>query len=473
MKLQREKTIPKKPRFDYVTQKAYDFLLEYGYNRFPINPFKVLEDLSDYVICLPWSEAKKVLKTKDPFHLKEIGAEARTMQFRNDDKYYVVYDDVTAKSEHRITWTIMHEVGHIILGHLTEFKETALDRGGLTNEKYGVLEKEAHYFAAEVLMPTSLLKFFTNITIDEISLLFGVSEEAATKKYNRVFKTSYMPTSPYDYKLLRNFFDFLDNEIDKTIYKSVYRLWGMPTNPKYASLYRKCPNCYTYILDADAVYCTYCGSKIEQKIKYKNIFEKMRKQSEFNKKEGFSHPTLPYTEVKSHNGVVRQRVQYCPTCLNNKFGDEASFCTICGQPLYSICTNCETTLDINECFCPKCGSESEFHKYYMEAEKRIKKVKDCTSQEQYSEDWLEYPYWGYVRFKIITSANRNVSNDLKAALLYSNAYIDDEDTFIIFTDTAQAASLIYKYKKVVLDFIRDTDNIDYNKMEVYVTDDVR
>lgn len=166
-------------------------------------------------------------------------------------------------------------------------------------------------------------------------------------------------------------------------------------------------------------------------------------------------------------------MQHCPTCLNSKFVNDASYCIICGQPLYSICTNCETTLDINECFCPKCGSESEFHKYYKEAEKRLENIKDCTSQGQYSEDWLEYPYWRYVRFKIITIANRNVSNDLKAALLYSNVYIDDVYNFIIFTDTAQVASLIYKHRKVVLDIIRGTDNIDYNKMEVYVTDDVR
>ena len=473
MKSQREKTIPKKPRFGYVTKIAYDFLLELGYNKFPIEPFKVFEDLSEYVTCLPWSEARNTLKSKDPFHLKELHAEARTIRSRNEGKYYIVFDDVEVNSDNRIRWTIMHEIGHIVLGHLTDFGETALDRGGLTKKKYGVLEIEAHYFAAEVLMPTSLLKFFSDITVDEISLLFGVSDDAATRKYKRVFKATYMPDSPYDDKLIRNFFDFLDNDVDKTIYKNIYRQRGMPVNSKYVSLCRKCPDCYTYISDTNAVYCYYCGSEIDPKIKYNNVFDKMRKQCTFNQIEGFSHPTLPYAEIKSYNGESHQRVKYCPTCLNNKFSDDASYCSICGQPLYSVCTICETTLDINECFCPKCGAESDFHKYYKEAEKRIKRIKDCTSQVQYSEDWLEYPYWGYVRFRIIANENRKVSNDLKAALLYSNAYIDDEDNVIIFTDTAQAASLIYLYRNIVFDFIRRSDNIDYNKMEVYVTNDVR
>ncbi len=190
MKSQRENRIPINPRFSYVTEKAYDFLLEYGYNRFPISPFQVLEDLSDFVTCLPWSEAKKILKSSDPFHLRETNAEARTIRPRSDGKNYIVYDDVQVNSDARIAWTIMHEIGHIILGHLTDFGETALDRGGLTEKKYGVLEVEAHYFAAEFLMPTALLKFFSEITVDEMVLLFGVSEEAAKKKHKRVFQAT-------------------------------------------------------------------------------------------------------------------------------------------------------------------------------------------------------------------------------------------------------------------------------------------
>lgn len=52
MSMQRGKKIPNEPRFNFVTETAYDFLLEYGYDRFPISPFKVLEDLSDHVVCL-------------------------------------------------------------------------------------------------------------------------------------------------------------------------------------------------------------------------------------------------------------------------------------------------------------------------------------------------------------------------------------------------------------------------------------
>lgn len=68
----------------------------------------------------------------------------------------------------------MHEIGHIVLGHLTDFGETALDRGGLTQKKYGVLEVEAHYFAAEFLMPTALLKYFSDISIEDSTIVWCV-----------------------------------------------------------------------------------------------------------------------------------------------------------------------------------------------------------------------------------------------------------------------------------------------------------
>lgn len=467
MKLQRESKIPTKPRFNFVTEKAYDFLLEYGYNRFPISPFKVLEDLSDYVVCLPWSEAKKTLKSSDPFHLRETKAEARTIRPRADGKHYIVYDDVEVNSDVRIAWTIMHEIGHIVLGHLTDFGETALDRGGLTKEKYGVLEVEAHYFAAEFLMPTALLKFFSDITIEEIELLFGVSEEAAKKKHKRVFDTSYMPHSSYDEQLIRNFFDFLDNDIEGTIYRNIYGTWGIPNKSKHVPFCRKCPDCFTYIADRSAVYCPHCGAEIDKKKAYSNMFARLSEQQKFAKLPGFSHPQLPCVETELADGQKVQRVKFCPKCLSHDVNNDAAFCKICGSPLYNVCVNCGKSLGANECFCPECGVESAFRELYSAVEERLCKIKDCSSQSQFSEDWLVYPYWGYVKMRLSSNSGK-VNDDLKTALLYSMAYIDDDDTFVVYADSLPAAAVIFDNQKAVLNFVRRTDNINYTRMEVYI-----
>ncbi|HHV13960.1 MAG TPA: ImmA/IrrE family metallo-endopeptidase [Clostridiales bacterium] len=467
MSTQRENRIPTEPRFNFVTEKAYSFILEYGYNRFPIYPFKVLEDLSDYVVCLPWSEAKKILKSSDPFHLRETKAEARTIRPRADGKYYIVYDDVEVNSDARIAWTIMHEIGHIVLGHLTDFGETALDRGGLTQKKYGVLEVEAHYFAAEFLMPTALLKYFSDISIEEIALLFGVSEEAAKKKHKRVFDTSYMPRSSYDELLIRNFFDFLDNDIDGTIYRNIYGTWGIPNKSKYVTLCRKCPDCLTYIADRNAVYCFYCGADIEKKKAYSNMFARLSEQQKFAKVPGVSRPQLPYIEVELIAGQKSQRVKFCPNCLSHDVNNGAVYCKICGSPLYNVCSNCGKSLSVNECFCVECGTESAISKLYCASEERLNKIKDCSSQPQFSEEWFVYPYWGYVRMRL--SSNREEANDdLKTALLYSMAYVGDDDAFIVYADTLSASAVIFDNQGTILDFIRRVDNVDYTRMEVYI-----
>jgi len=426
-----------------------------------------VEDLADLVVCLPWSEAKKTLKSSDPFHLRETKAEARTIRTRADGKYYIVYDDVEVNSDARIAWTIMHEIGHIVLGHLTDFGETALDRGGLTKEKYGVLEVEAHYFAAEFLMPTALLKCFSDITVEEIELLFGVSEEAAKKKYKRVFSTSYMPHSSYDELLIRNFYNFIENDIDGTIYKNIYGTWGMAYKTKYIPFCRKCPECCTYIPDRAAVYCPHCGSEIDKKKAYPNMLARLSEQQKLAKLPGFSHPSLPYVEVELASGDKVQRVKFCPICLSHDVGNDATYCKICGEPLFNVCRSCGKSLGVNERFCPECGAESAFHELYAAAEKRLCNIKDCSSQSLFSEEWFAYPYWGYVKMRLSPNGGR-VNDDLMTALLYSMAYVNDDDVFIVYADSLSAAAVIFDNQKAVLDFVRQADNVNYTRMEVYV-----
>lgn len=472
MNLPRENKIPSEPRFNYVTEKAYAFLLEQGYNRFPISPFKVLEDLSEYIVCLPWSEAKDILHSDDPFHLNHLKAEARTIRHRENGIYYIVYDDVNVNLEARITWTIMHEIGHVILGHLTDFGETALDRGGLTDEKYGVLEKEAHYFAAEFLMPTALLKFFPDITVEEIALLFGVSEDAATRKYKRVFKTSYLPDSKYDKRLVRNFYDFLTSGAEETIYKNIYGPWGLANKAKYVSVCRKCPSCYTYIGDASAIFCHYCGATINQKQTFKNMFERLQAQQAFTKLPGYSRPSIPYIDWDDKDGARIHRVRYCPNCLNSSFSDGARFCRVCGQPLYSFCQQCNTPLELWDCFCPHCGTESSFISSYKIAESRLKKVNDCSGYDFYSDNWIRYPYWGYARMRFM--GERSFFNeDLKSALLYSSAFLDDNDRIFIITDSIHAAASIRDHQPIILDLLRKLDNFQYADLEVCLANDLQ
>jgi Zn-dependent peptidase ImmA (M78 family) len=85
------------------------------------------------------------------------------------------------ESPQRQNFTIAHELGHYLLGHLENPNYDALYRGPITeqNEKY--LEQEANCFAANLLVPQDILiqRIHENPLITEwqLSNSFGVSEE--------------------------------------------------------------------------------------------------------------------------------------------------------------------------------------------------------------------------------------------------------------------------------------------------------
>ena len=87
-----------------------------------------------------------------------------------DDIYLVLHNDKLQKEEH-LNWTRAHEIGHIYLGHLSDGNKE---------------EIEAHFFAAQLLMPElSILEATSKhgrINADDLIEIFGVSDDAANKR---------------------------------------------------------------------------------------------------------------------------------------------------------------------------------------------------------------------------------------------------------------------------------------------------
>jgi Zn-dependent peptidase ImmA (M78 family) len=83
-----------------------------------------------------------------------------------------------SKSEARTNWTCAHELGHHALGHLVSFDIDSLD-----DWEHAIIEREAHIFAAELLMPYDWLNHYWNLypqwrKVANITKIFGVSREA-------------------------------------------------------------------------------------------------------------------------------------------------------------------------------------------------------------------------------------------------------------------------------------------------------
>jgi Zn-dependent peptidase ImmA (M78 family) len=92
---------------------------------------------------------------------------------------YVNSSDVPARKR----FTMAHEIGHVYLGHLTDKENNELidDEVRLRSSVWNLEEKEANAFAAQLLMPASLIRSAVNAgraSVEELAELFEVSEQA-------------------------------------------------------------------------------------------------------------------------------------------------------------------------------------------------------------------------------------------------------------------------------------------------------
>lgn len=449
--MQKTNKIPKRPRFDYVANKAYQLLLDMGFEEFPIDPWAIIHYYSENIHCISWREGREIFKVDDPFHLKRIGADARVIL--NDDPqngkvYLIVYDDAAGYTPERIRWSIMHELGHIFLLHLIQFDQTRLDRtSGLMDDEYGVLEIEANFFAAEMFAPTDLFKYFEEVTVDELRLLCSISDKATEKRYSGLYDQTYHPSTPYAPKLRRNFISFINStRTDEVLFNNSVELQNRFSIKNVEVL--KCSECGSFTNSLSASRCAYCGREFDRNHSG-NYFEMMRENNELIKV-----PPSHHVQFDTDNNG---RLLYCPVCLNHEISSSDAYCSICGQPLINFCANENKDLEPQYFFCTDCGEPSSFYNAYVLAEERIRKLERVETPE----DWLPYKYAYFIRW-ILGDKN----NELRSLLFYTAWYVDDNDSIIIICLDETTATELTRKKTELLKIINENDNPIYSELEV-------
>lgn len=107
---------------------------------------------------------------------------------KKDDLYIVLYNKDICPS--RINWTLGHEIGHIYLRHIED-----------TDKE----EIEAHFFAAQLLMPECVLfninETYRKLSVSDITNLFFVSKDAAEKRLSTFVKKTYYSCTESDNKI--------------------------------------------------------------------------------------------------------------------------------------------------------------------------------------------------------------------------------------------------------------------------------
>ncbi|HHW03366.1 MAG TPA: ImmA/IrrE family metallo-endopeptidase [Thermoanaerobacterales bacterium] len=309
-------------RYNYVRDKIADFIVEFDIKKLPVEPLKIINKKKWTLRTYEFYARKHKIKIKDIIEAYE-SEDAFTIYKKG--LYSISYND-KIRSNGRIRFTLMHEIGHIYLKHLEEFNHTILSRGGLNKREYEMLEKEANIFASEILSPYSVLLTLKWTNYELIKKHCGLSTHAAKTRASQLFDLRmnkvYIDENSIIYQ---NFFDFINQKC--------------------------CPICGYGFISKEAVYCPICGNKLkwgEGEMKYKDGYQ------------------------LDKNG----RAIICPKCGNDEISPDALYCRICGTYLINKCADdwhydkmrdysdfresCNTIAAGNARYCEKCGNRTTF-----------------------------------------------------------------------------------------------------------------
>lgn len=141
-------------------------------------------------------------------------------------KYYAPKDDNDGKSlfvngtpvilvskdcsVQRKRFTIAHELGHILLGHVGKYKLVNREPSPCDNP----IESEANVFASRLLAPACVLWGCKVKSADDIAKLCNISRQAAEYRMERMrvlFKRNKFLSFPLERQVYAQFFDFIIN----------------------------------------------------------------------------------------------------------------------------------------------------------------------------------------------------------------------------------------------------------------------
>lgn len=191
-----------KPNFSKAYSKANEILVKSNViSAFLFSTTNLVKELSK-------KKCKTYKKALDyGIDISIFGSESATIfEFKN--RYIIFYDD--SKPKTHINYSILHELGHFLLGHIFNISD---------KELYSKYEIESNFFVAQLLMPEQvlreLMKRGIKITKEFLMEHFSVSEIAAKKRIDTLSRTNLEWRSgqekEFDDIILFKFKNFIDN----------------------------------------------------------------------------------------------------------------------------------------------------------------------------------------------------------------------------------------------------------------------
>lgn len=163
------------------TQKAVEFAkhaLQLAWDgNLPVKPDVIAQGLVIFRKDETTGDSKNIPIKVRALNSQTLNASGQA-SLENTENGYVFFCDYNSEEiSYRNRFTIAHELGHVLLGHVNEGNPRELDT---TFVNYNPVERAANIFAAELVMPEMKVKelFRGASSVQQLSEIFGVSNAA-------------------------------------------------------------------------------------------------------------------------------------------------------------------------------------------------------------------------------------------------------------------------------------------------------
>ncbi|PFJ14955.1 hypothetical protein COD67_10580 [Bacillus cereus] len=175
-------TTYEEPNYYLAQQYAYKTIFEAGITTLPIN-FKKIEKFFQNLKIHSFSWMARTHNMSFDDVCKWARSNEGCCWYRKSDDTYIILYNEKIGTPQRIRWTIAHELGHFVLKHNLRSNEKVMSRGPLNEADYEIFEKEANYFAKNILVPipviAKILTSISTINLFDIAEICDISHEAA------------------------------------------------------------------------------------------------------------------------------------------------------------------------------------------------------------------------------------------------------------------------------------------------------
>lgn len=189
--------------YQNIRNESWRILLDCKIDRLPVDLNLICKALG--VRTAPYGANRALIQRKN---LSEIVARSDGLSFFAGNMPVILYNETCTPE--RVRFTIAHELGHIVLGHISPGGVTVANRE--PNPQDDPKEIAANQFAVRLLAPACVLWGVGLHTANEIAQVCRISKQAAefrADRMNVLYSRNKFLSSPMERRLYQQFLPYI------------------------------------------------------------------------------------------------------------------------------------------------------------------------------------------------------------------------------------------------------------------------